>query len=272
MPFVVDDQLRIIAAEQPYPLLFATLSGAHLYGFPSPDSDYDLRGCHILPLREVIGLDSGRETVEVSTKEGGFELDLVTHDTRKFFGLLLKKNGYVLEQVYSPLIVHTTPEHEELKFRLRYYNSDPSLVSFEKKSKTGGLCSKRKTCIGKNEVLRILDGDYAFLIEGDALQQELYAKLTTQQLRPRVIVDYLREPYVYAPGNVRVTIDSDIRTGLYSRSFFDAALPTVRAGDTPYLLEVKFDEFLPDVIFDALQIGSRRASAFSKYAASRMFG
>jgi hypothetical protein len=158
------------------------------------------------------------------------------------------------------------------KFRLRYYNSDSSLISLEKKSKTGGLCSKRKTCLGKNDVLRILDGDYAFLLSGDALQQELYAKLKTQQLRPRVIVDYLREPYVYAPGNVRVTFDSDIRTGLYNRSFFDAALPTVSAGDMPYLLEVKFDEFLPDVIFDALQIGSRHVSAFSKYALSRMFG
>ncbi len=102
-------------ARHPYPLLFATISGAHLYGFPSPYSDYDLRGCHLLPLREVVGLDVGRETVETSAKEDGFELDLVTHDARKFFGLLLKKNGYVLEQLDSPLIVQTTPEHEELK-------------------------------------------------------------------------------------------------------------------------------------------------------------
>jgi len=100
---------------QPYPLLFATISGAHLYGFPSPDSDYDLRGVHILPVREVVGLDPGRETIEVSAVRGGLEIDLVTHDVKKFFGLLLKKNGYVLEQLYSPLVLHTTPEHEELK-------------------------------------------------------------------------------------------------------------------------------------------------------------
>jgi predicted nucleotidyltransferase len=103
------------AARHTYALVFATISGAHLYGFPSPDSDYDLRGCHVLPLHEVVGLDAGRETVESSTTEGGFEVDLVTHDARKFFGLLLKKNGYVLEQLYSPLVVHTTLEHEELK-------------------------------------------------------------------------------------------------------------------------------------------------------------
>jgi predicted nucleotidyltransferase len=66
-------------------------------------------------VHEVVGLDAGRDTVEVLAHEGGFELDLVTHDARKFFGLLLKKNGYVLEQVYSPLVVHTTPEHDELK-------------------------------------------------------------------------------------------------------------------------------------------------------------
>src|SRR5436190_19042999 len=97
--------------QHPYPLLFATISGAHLYGFPSPDSDYDLRGVHLLPLREVVGLDAGPDTIEVSRQEDGLDLDLVTHDAKKFFGLLLKKNGYVLEQLYSPLTVHTTAEH-----------------------------------------------------------------------------------------------------------------------------------------------------------------
>lgn len=111
----MDARLREVVALQPYPLVFATVSGAHLYGFPSPDSDYDLRGAHVLPLQEVVGLDTGPETIEVSRQEQGLELDLVTHDARKFFTLLLKKNGYVLEQLYSPLVVHTTPAHEELK-------------------------------------------------------------------------------------------------------------------------------------------------------------
>ena len=100
---------------QPYPLLFVTISGAHLYGFPSPDSDVDLRGVHVLPLAEIAGLDVGRETLEVSGVHDGLEVDLVTHDARKFFLLMLKKNGYVLEQLHSPWIVRTTPEHEELK-------------------------------------------------------------------------------------------------------------------------------------------------------------
>ena len=96
-------------------MLFATISGAHLYGFPSPDSDYDLRGVHILPARDVLGLDPGRETIEVAAVRDGLEIDLVTHDVKKFLGLLLKKNGYVLEQLFSPLVLHTTPEHDELK-------------------------------------------------------------------------------------------------------------------------------------------------------------
>lgn len=113
--FVPDPRLRGIVAAQPYPLLFATISGAHLYGFPSPDSDFDLRGAHILPIDAVVGLEPRDETVECSRVIEGLEMDIVSHDVHKFFGLLLKKNGYVLEQLFSPLIVLATPEHEELK-------------------------------------------------------------------------------------------------------------------------------------------------------------
>src|SRR4029078_8704592 len=111
----IDTRLNNIVAAQPYPLVFATISGAHLYGFPSPDSDYDLRGTHVLPLQNVVGLQTSQETIEDSRVIEGLEMDIVTHDVKKFFGLLLKKNGFVLEQLFSPLIVHTTPEHEELK-------------------------------------------------------------------------------------------------------------------------------------------------------------
>jgi len=97
-----------------YPLLFATVSGAHLYGFASADSDWDLRGAHILPAKQVLGLNGLEETIELD-ENSEIELDLVTHDVRKFFNLLLRPNGYVLEQLYSPIVVHTTPEHAELK-------------------------------------------------------------------------------------------------------------------------------------------------------------
>ena len=111
-----DQRLHAAAAGHPFPLIFATISGAHLYGFASPDSDYDLRGCHVLPPDHVLGVDPGPWTFQVDRKDpDGFELDLVTHDALKFFQLVLKKNGYVLEQVHSPLVVHASTEHEELK-------------------------------------------------------------------------------------------------------------------------------------------------------------
>jgi predicted nucleotidyltransferase len=111
----IDPRLERIVAAQPYPLLFATISGAHLYGFPSPDSDFDLRGAHVLPVEKVLGLEVRDETVQDSRVIEGLEMDIVSHDVRKFFGLLLKKNGYVLEQLFSPLVVRTTAEHAELK-------------------------------------------------------------------------------------------------------------------------------------------------------------
>ena len=110
-----DSRLQRLVDRHPHPLLFVTISGAHLYGFASPDSDCDLRGAHLLPLEHVIGLDGDGDTVETTHQLAGMEIDLVTHDARKFFGLLLKPNGYVLEQVLSPLIVRTTRAHEELK-------------------------------------------------------------------------------------------------------------------------------------------------------------
>lgn len=112
---MIDPRLRTIADAQPFPLLFATVSGAHLYGFPSPDSDWDLRGVHVLPWREVAGLVHGPETLETARMTDGLDLDLVTHDAGKFFRLMLRKNGYVLEQLHSPLVVVTTPEHAELR-------------------------------------------------------------------------------------------------------------------------------------------------------------
>jgi uncharacterized protein len=113
---VIDYELvRAEVQRHAYPLLFASISGAHLYGFPSPDSDYDLRGVHILPASEAVGLLPKCETVEFSGLRGAVETDFVTHDILKFFTMLLKRNGYVLEQLYSPLIVQTSPEHDELK-------------------------------------------------------------------------------------------------------------------------------------------------------------
>ncbi|MEV5294314.1 nucleotidyltransferase domain-containing protein [Streptomyces sp. NPDC053741] len=107
------DPARILGGE-PSPLLFATVSGAHLYGFPSRDSDVDLRGVHVLPAEDLVGLRPPEETRSRMWDHDGTEMDLVTHDLRKFVRLMLKPNGYVLEQLLSPLVVHSTPLHAEL--------------------------------------------------------------------------------------------------------------------------------------------------------------
>ncbi|MGW0815326.1 nucleotidyltransferase domain-containing protein [Streptomyces viridiviolaceus] len=109
-----DIDLTPVVAEQPFPVLFATVSGAHLYGFPSSDSDVDLRGVHLLPAADLVGLREPEETRSRMWDRDGVEMDLVTHDLRKFVRLMLRRNGYVLEQLLSPLVVHTTEAHREL--------------------------------------------------------------------------------------------------------------------------------------------------------------
>lgn len=110
----IDPRVALYTRNHPFPLIFATISGAHLYGFPSDDSDFDIRGSHILPLREVLKMSIQDETLERNATESNLELDIVSHDVKKFFALLLKNNGYVLEQLTSPLIIQSSPEHEEL--------------------------------------------------------------------------------------------------------------------------------------------------------------
>lgn len=114
-PASLDLRVLEAVAAHPHPLGFITISGAHLYGFPSPDSDYDLRGAHLLPASAVLGLEVRDETVEVEEVRDGLEIDYVTHDLRKFVLMMLRRNGYVLEQLYSPLVVRTSPLHAELK-------------------------------------------------------------------------------------------------------------------------------------------------------------
>ena len=159
------------------------------------------------------------------------------------------------------------------KFRIRYYNHDTSLIHLEKKSKLAGLGNKQSANLTVEEAQKIVDGDIKWMLHvKHPLIRELYSKMQTQQLRPKTIVDYVREPFVYAPGNVRVTLDYDIRTGLGCTDFLNPDCPTVFAGDSPIILEVKWDEFLPDIIRSAVQLEGRRVTAFSKYAQCRIYG
>ena len=159
------------------------------------------------------------------------------------------------------------------KFRIRYYNGDASFVCLEKKIKQDGLCGKRSVLLSAQEVRRVLDGELSWMPDsGRPLVQELCWKMKSNGLWPRTIVDYTRDAFVFPAGNVRVTLDSNIRTGLRSTDFLNPASLTVPAGDAPVILEVKWDEFLPSVIRDLVQLPGRRTAAFSKYAACRIYG
>ncbi len=155
------------------------------------------------------------------------------------------------------------------KFRIRYYNTDTSFIRLEKKSKINGMCNKQSVRITAEECQKIIDGDIGFMLtSGKPLLQELYAKMHYQLLRPKCIVAYKRESFVYPPGNVRVTIDMDICGSYDIKNFLNPDLCYLQLYHT-HILEVKWDEFLPQIIRDIVQMKARSTSAFSKYAAVR---
>ena len=157
------------------------------------------------------------------------------------------------------------------KFRIRYYNDDTDFIKLEKKSKLNGLGTKDAAPLSKEGAQAIVDGDIDWMVEDpDPLVRELYTKMKTTLLRPKTIVDYTREPFTYPPGNVRVTLDYDIRTGLLCTDFLNREVPTIPVKESPIILEVKWDGFLPDIIRDAVQLNVR-AGAYSKYAECRRY-
>ena len=161
--------------------------------------------------------------------------------------------------------------HRE-KFRLRFYNGDLSLLVLEKKTKTNGLCGKAQTPLSVEEARALLEGRHQELGASSPLLGELRRKMGSQGLRPKAIVEYTREPFLYGPGNVRVTLDYNIRTALSPAGFLDPGCVTLPAADAPVILEVKWDAFLPDLVRDLVQLPGTRTSAFSKYAACRLYG
>lgn len=161
------------------------------------------------------------------------------------------------------------------KFRIRYYNDNLSFITLEKKVKDNALCMKYDAEITQEECRELLSGNLDWMRgHPSTLVRELYAKMHYQLLRPRVLVSYMREPYVYAPGNVRITFDSRIRTTLYHNRFLEEQVVDVSASGCPgdMILEIKFDAFLPGIIGDIIQTGAVRQQAFSKYAACRRYG
>ncbi len=155
------------------------------------------------------------------------------------------------------------------KFRIRYYNHDLSFINLEKKSKIKGLCLKQSAAISVEQCEMIIEGKTNWMRESSSnLVRELYSKMRYQQLRPVSIVTYDREAFVYAPGNCRITLDKNLKGCMNVYSFLNDEYAYDHA-DESTILEVKWDEFLPQVVRYAVQVKCRSVSAFSKYAAAR---
>ncbi|MBQ2951990.1 MAG: polyphosphate polymerase domain-containing protein [Clostridia bacterium] len=164
--------------------------------------------------------------------------------------------------------------NEREKFRIRYYDGNTSVIHLEKKVKRDSMGYKVSCSLTAEEAQRIVDGDVLWMAtDKRALVVELYAKMKGQNLRPKTIVDYERVPFIYGPGNVRVTVDYNIRTGLRCTDFLNPDCVTIPAGEgRDIILEVKWDDYLPTIIRHAVQLKGRRQSAFSKYAQCRIYG
>ena len=161
--------------------------------------------------------------------------------------------------------------HRE-KFRIRYYNGDTSVIHLEKKSKIDHLGNKQSAPLTVQQAQSIVDGETEWMLNSEyQLIQELYSKMNSEGISPKTIVDYTREPFIYPAGNVRVTLDYNIRSGMRCTDFLKTDCVTVPVSDS-IILEVKWDGFLPDIIRDAVALADRREGAFSKYAACRIYG
>ena len=193
------------------------------------------------------------------TVNGKYLIRSIYFDNYRDKALLEKINGYARRE----------------KFRIRYYNDDFSFISLEKKMKINDLCLKASAPISEEECRKLLEGDREWMLENASeLVKEFYTKLNTQLLRPQVLVSYTREPYIFEAGNVRVTFDMDIRSTLFKKEFLQKEVSDINVGEKTgdMILEVKFDDYLPDVIADIIQLGSCEHIAFSKYGACRRFG
>ncbi|TWT06579.1 polyphosphate polymerase domain-containing protein [Planococcus sp. CPCC 101016] len=191
-----------------------------------------------------------------------------------------KENGtYCIRSVYfdnfDNKVMNQKKEglFERDKFRVRLYDSNTSFLNLEKKSKRNNLTYKQKCLMTAEEYEKIRKGDLEWMeTDSRSLIQDLYWQMNLLQLKPLTVVDYEREVFIYKYGNVRVTFDSSIKTSLRNNDVLNPNITMVETEPDVVILEVKFDEFLPNVIKQLLQVSDMRAGAYSKYQISRMYG
>ena len=182
--------------------------------------------------------------------------------------------GYCIRSLYFDDYWNSAYEEKDAgvllrkKYRIRIYDYSDRVIKLERKKKFGQWIHKEDASLTRDEFYRILDGDYGFLLQSDQpLCREFYTECVSNVMRPRVIVDYEREPWIMDAGTVRVTFDMGMRAAVQGFDVFDADLPTLPVIEPDKLImEVKFTEFLPQVVRDLLPPKSSEITSFSKYA------
>lgn len=195
-------------------------------------------------------------TPDGHTKDGKYEIRSLYFDNPDDKALREKLDGVMTRE----------------KYRIRLYNNDTSVIRLERKFKHGGLGYKDTAFLTPGQAQQIANGDIRWMAGStDEVLLGFYSRLLSEGLAARTIVDYTREPFVFGPGNVRVTLDYGIRTALRCIDFLNPNCTTIPVPGSPCILEVKWDSYLPDVIRDMVQLVDRHSSAYSKYAACRMY-
>lgn len=189
MEIAATKQIEALLAIQPYPLIFSSLSGAHIYGFPSPDSDYDVRALHVLPLENVLSLKVKQETLQGSNIVNGWELDFESHDLLKFSQILLKKNCVLLEQLLSPVVFTRSPAFEELVALV------PSLLTCHHAHHYLGLAETQWKLVQRDSAPRVKPLLYVFrsLLTGIYLMQTGQLVMNILDLNQDFKLSYIEE-------------------------------------------------------------------------------
>ncbi len=184
-----------------------------------------------------------------------------------------RNGGYMIRSLYFDDYLQSAYEEKDAgvlkrkKYRIRIYNCSDSSIKLERKKKYGSYIFKEAAKLTREEVYKILDGDYEFLLKSENnLLREFYYECVSNVMRPRTIVDYDREPWISDEGTVRITFDMDVRAAVGSYDIFDDTLPTLPVLEPgKCVMEVKFTEFLPQGLRSLLPDRASEFTAVSKY-------
>lgn len=212
---------------------------------------------YVIPFYEQLRLKSLLEMIMERDPhcrdDGTYELYSLYFDTEENTAFYDKVNGV----------------SDRVKYRLRLYNRNKELIKLEKKSKHNNTCFKEHCIITSEEAMKLQTGDIGWMLKDKRkLINELYYNMVSKNLSPKSVVRYIREPFIYQYGNVRITFDTDIGASISSLDILDFSDRFVRITDF-CVMEVKYSEFIPDIIREAIYC-SYDETAFSKYENSRL--